>query len=168
VRLRRLDGEAQQMAELQRVLEAAPDYLERVGGAPPGAALAQATYTALPRGKSYDDKFVFGIDVEGRMVGCVDLIRGYPEPTTALIGLLLVAEPFQRRGIGAAAYRAIENFVRSWRVCTRMRIAVLRTNDRVLPFWTALGFVPTGEVKPYRDGSVITEAIVLAKRLAAP
>jgi len=165
VTIRLLNGEPAEMHDLQRVLEEAPTYARRVTGVPPGRADAQSTYTALPEGKSYDDKFVFGIYRAGEMVGGADLIRGYPEFATALLGLLLVSEKHQRQGIGHNAYALIEQFIREWRTCDRVRIGVVRTNEAVLPFWAHLGFEPTGEVKPYRYGSVVSETVVLEKRL---
>lgn len=168
IALRLLDGAGADMVELQRVLEGAPAYAQLVTGTPPGPADAQSTYTALPPGKSYDDKFVYGIFSGDGMVGCADLIRGYPDPQTATLGLLVIEEAHQGRGIGSAACRAIEDQVRSWGACTRLRIGVVRTNARVLPFWRALGFAPTGEVKPYRCGGVDSEAIILVKALDAP
>jgi len=168
VTLRLLEGERDDMEALQRVLEGAPTYAELVTGSPPGPADAQSTYTILPPGKGYEDKFVFGINLDGRMVGCADLIRGYPDPHTAHLGLLLIAEPFQRAGIGSAAYQAIEAYARAWGPdVTRMRIGVVRTNERVLPFWRKLGFAPTGEAKPYRYANVASETIVLVKPLRA-
>jgi predicted acetyltransferase len=165
-RLRLLTGEPGEMAELQRVLEDAAAYTELVTGAPPGPADAQSMYTVLPPGKSYDDKFVFGIYREDRMVGCADLIRSHPDSRTAHLGLLLIAEGFQRQGVGRAAYRALEDYVRAWGTCDRMRLGVVRANDRVLPFWSDQGFVPSGEVKPYRYGNVRSEVIILTKALA--
>jgi RimJ/RimL family protein N-acetyltransferase len=165
VTIRLLHGEPAEMRELQRVLEEAPTYAHRITGVPPGRADAQSTYTALPQGKSYDDKFVFGIYRAGETVGCADLIRGYPDFATALLGLLLVSEKYQRQGIGWNAYALIEQFIRGWRTCDRVRIGVVRTNEAILPFWTHLGFEPTGEIKPYRYGSVVSETVVLAKRL---
>lgn len=165
--LRLLHGEPDEMAALQRVLEAAPAYAERVTGAPPGRADAQSTYSVLPPGKGYEDKFVLGIEHDNRMVGCADLIRGYPDDDVALLGLLLIAEPFERRGIGAAAYGPIERCVRAWGPgCTRVRIGVVMTNASVVPFKTKLGFVPTGEVKPYRYANVVSETRVPEKSLA--
>ena len=154
------------MANLQRVLEDAPTYAGLITGAPPGSADAQSTFTILPDGKTYDDKYVFGIYLEPQMVGCVDLIKGYPEPNTALLGLLLVAEPFQRRGIGSAAYRAIEDVIRAWGTCAKIRLGVVRTNAGVLPFWKRLGFTQTGETKPYSYGSIVSELVILTKSLA--
>ena len=153
------------MSELQRVLEAAQAYAQRVTGSPPGRADAQSTYTILPEGKSYEDKFVFGVYLKSEMVGCVDLLRGYPEPQVAFLGLLLIAEPFQHRGIGRAAYRLAEEYIRAWSACSTVRAAVIRTNEAVLPFWLKLGLVPTGEVKPYRYSTVVSEVVILAKCL---
>ncbi len=166
VTIRLLHGEPAEMRDLQRVLEEAPMYANRITGVPPGPADAQSTYTALPEGKSYDDKFVFGIYFAGEMVGCADLIRGYPDFATALLGLLLVSEKRQRQGIGYNAYALIEQFIRDWCTCDRVRIGVVRTNEAVRTFWTHLGFDPTGEVKPYRYGSVVSETVVLEKRLS--
>jgi RimJ/RimL family protein N-acetyltransferase len=153
------------MADLQRVIEAAPGYAALVTGVPLGRADAQSTYTVLPEGKTHDDKFVYGIYVDGVMVGCVDLIRGYPDRSTAFLGLLLIGEPFQRRGVGSAAFREIERVVSNWGSCHRIRLSVLRANDRVIPFWTSLGFEATGETKPYTCGAVVSEHVLYEKRL---
>ena len=151
------------MQAFQRVLDGAPRYAERVTGAPPGAADAQRTYGALPEGKAYEDKFVFGIYAAGgEMIGCADVIRDWPRAGTAYIGLLLIAEQYQRRGQGRAAYRAIQKEIQGWGA-KRVRIGVVRTNEDVLPFWQKLGFAPTGEVKPYRYGPVVSEVLILEK-----
>jgi GNAT superfamily N-acetyltransferase len=165
VTIRLLKGAPPEMRDLQRVLDEAPTYAHRLTGVAPGHADAQSTYTALPDGKSYDDKFVFGLYLGRQMVGCADLIRGYPKITTALIGLLLLSERHQRRGVGRRAYALLEEFIQSWGTCDHVRIGVVRTNEDVMPFWSRLGFDPTGELKPYRYGSIQSEIIVLQKRL---
>ena len=152
------------MTALQRVLEGAPRYAERITGAPPGAPDAQSTYTILPEGKGYEDKFVYGIYERDEMIGCADVIRAWPRPETAHIGLLLFAERHQRRGQGRAAYHAIEREIAT-RGAKRVRIGVVGTNEDVLPFWRKLGFVPTGEVKPYRYGAVESHVTILEKPL---
>ena len=50
--LRLLTGEPTEMAALQCVLEAAPNYFQTVTGVPPDGAEAQSTFTALPEGKT--------------------------------------------------------------------------------------------------------------------
>lgn len=165
VTIRLLQGETAEMREFQRVLEEAPTYTHRITGYPPDAADAQSTYSALPEGKRYEDKFVFGIFSGEEMIGCVDLIRGYPTKNTALIGLLLLSEHYQHRGLGREAYFLIEDFIRSWHKCDRVRIGLVRTNEEVMPFLAKLGFEPTGETKPYRHASVVSEAVILEKQL---
>ncbi len=163
--VRPLAGEPDDMAALQRVLEGAPRYAELVTGAPPGPADAQSTFTILPDGKTYDDKFVLGIFDDGAMVGCVDVIRGWPGPDTAHIGLLLVAESHQRRGIGRAAWAEVEAMVRRWPTCTRLRLGVLRSNPDAARFWVREGFVATGETKPHRYGAVVSTIVLYEKAL---
>jgi len=164
-RLELLSGTPDEMEALQQVIEAAPTYVERVTGLPPGPSDAQSTYMVLPEGKGYEDKFVFGIYLEGEMVGCVDLIRAYPDAETATLGLLLVAERYQRQGLGRAAFAELERLVRAWPSVKRVRLGVVMTNAAVLPFWERLGFRRMGEVKPYRYANVASEVVILEKPL---
>jgi len=166
VSIRLLEGEREEMSALQRVFEGTPTYFERVTGAPAAPADAQSTYTALPEGKDYKDKFVFGIFIGETMVGCIDLIRAFPDDQTAHIGLLLIDEAHQRRGVGAAALRQLESFVRAWGTCSSLRAGVVGTNGEVLPFWLSEGFRRTGEIKQYRYNHVESCLEILVKDLA--
>ena len=76
--LRLLTGEPDEMAALQRVFEAAPRYFDVVTGLPPGSAEAQSTFTALPPGSDYEHKRVWGLYAGEEMIGCADVVRGYP------------------------------------------------------------------------------------------
>ena len=151
--------------ELQQVFKAAPAYWLRINGKPPGNLAAEETFRALPDGKSHDDKFVLGIFLGEEIIGCADLVRGYPNPESTMLGLLLLRETHQHMGLGRASYVAIENFVQSWKQIARMRIGVIAVNDVVLPFWKKLGFVETGLRRPYHEGAVVSETIVLEKPL---
>jgi diamine N-acetyltransferase len=164
--LRPLAGELHEVAALQCVLDAAPQYAQLITGALPAASEAADTFSILPPGKTHDDKFVFGVYLDEQMIGCVDLIRGYPDPSTAFLGLLVVAELFQRRGQGSAAYRQLEQVVRGWGTCERVRLAVVGVNEQGIAFWKSVGFAPTGETKPYRDGCVVSELVLFEKPLA--
>jgi len=160
-----LAGRPDQMAELQGVLESRLDYFERVEGAAPGPAEAQHVCSALPDGFAYDGKHVFGVYRGGVMAGCVDLLVGYPDSCTAMLGLLLVASSVDNQGVGSAALRLLDDWLLQNTECTRVRIGVVRTNDGVLGFWQRMGFVETGETKPYVHGSLKSEVLVLDKSL---
>jgi RimJ/RimL family protein N-acetyltransferase len=165
VTLRPLTGQPAEMAALQCVLEAAPAYFQTVAGTLPGGAEAQSTFTALPLGKTYDDKFVWGLYSGDAMIGCADVIRGYPVRESAVIGLLLLAEQWQRRGLGRAFAALIEQAILSWPEILRLRIGVVASNASALAFWRKLGYRETGEIKAAHSGFV-REVIVLEKPVA--
>jgi RimJ/RimL family protein N-acetyltransferase len=165
VTLRPLTGDPDEMAELQTVFEAAPQYFELTTGLPPGAAEAQSLYISLPDGFDYDHKFDWGIRTGADLVGCIDVLRGWPVEDTAHIGLMLISEDHTGQGIGRAAFGALEAELRQWPEITRLRAAVVATNVQVLPFWRRMGFAETGEVKPYRYGTLHSESIILEKPL---
>jgi GNAT superfamily N-acetyltransferase len=164
-RLRALTGEPAEMAALQAVLEAAPRYFEAVCGGPPGPAEAQSTFTALPPGRSYDDKRVFGLYAGDAMIGAADVVRGWNAPDKAIIGLLLLAEGWQRRGIGRAFAALIEQAILAWPEIATLRVGVVASNPDALAFWRRLGYRETGEVRPAAP-PFVAEIVVLEKPLA--
>jgi GNAT superfamily N-acetyltransferase len=165
--LRLLTGKPVEMAALQCVLEAAPAYYQAVTGAPPRGALAQSTFTALPPDKTYDDKFVWGLYAGDAMIGCADVIRGYPTRTKAVIGLLLLAEPWQKRGLGQAFAALVEQAIAAWEDIATLRVGVAASNPGAIAFWRKLGYFETGEVKP-AGSELIAEVIVLEKPIVRP
>jgi ribosomal protein S18 acetylase RimI-like enzyme len=152
--LKLLTGQRDEMAALQEVLEAAPAYFRIITGLPPGAAEAQSTFTALPPDKTYDDKFVWGLYSGASMIGCADVIRGYPTREKAVIGLLLLAESWQRRGLGRAFATLIEQAIAGWPEIERLRLGVCESNTSALDFWRKLGYHDTGEIKPAPPGFI--------------
>jgi len=76
--------------------------------------------TGCPPDVEHADKFVWGITLEGGMIGCADVIRGWPSADTAHIGLLLLTESYHGRGLGRRAYEAIEVQTRRW-----LRVSVI-------------------------------------------
>lgn len=165
VELKRINDEREEFLNLQKVLELAPDFSERTTGARPVASAAQSMITALPPDKGYKDKFVFNIYCDKNPIGCVDLVRGYPDKETAWIGLLLIDERFHRQGLGREAYEKTEQQLRDWPEIRHIGISVVATNDIAVPFWLKMGFSPTGERKPYKHGSIESEIILMRKTL---
>lgn len=163
--LRLLSGEQAEMDALQRVFEAAPGYFEAVTGGPRGKAEAQSEFTSLPPGRSYDDKFVWGLCRGSEMIGCADVLRGYPDRPRAVIGLLLLTEQWQRQGLGRAFAQLVEQTIVGWPEVERFRLGVISTNPGALAFWRKLGYVETGEVKPgaadFRGDIVVLEKPVM-------
>lgn len=86
---------------LQRLFELTPAYQAAISHAPLCAQAAEEALTACPPTQPFSAKQVIGRWEAGELTAVLDLLRGYPEPTTAYLGLLLVGEPWQ----GPAAVR---------------------------------------------------------------
>lgn len=143
--------------ELQGLLESDPDYAERVTGGPPGPSDAMSTLLERPEGIPEENKVVLGArSAENRLVGVIDLVRGYPDRGTVFIGLLLVHRAERGHGVGSDILGAAAHRVReTWPEAERWRLAVVDTNVEVAgPFWDQAGFEPTGESRPYRSAHV--------------
>jgi GNAT superfamily N-acetyltransferase len=84
---------------------------------------------------------------------------------TATLGLLLVAEQYQRAGVGRLAYAELERLVRAWNSCDRVRLGVVMADSDVIAFWRKLGFSETGEMRQYDYGSVHSRIVIMEKSL---
>lgn len=145
IELRPLTGTPGDLLEVQRLLELAPDYADAIQGAPFGPLEATRTFEGLPPGVDPSAKTVFGVYSDDELVGVIDLVDGFPVPTTAMLGLLLVAS--------------------THRTCDRIRIGVVGANAQALVFWEAVGYSATGELRPHEQGTVRSEVVVMEKRI---
>lgn len=147
------------------VLKDAPQFHLLTTGAPATSKEALAVFDDLPPGKRPDSKRVYGVIEDGALVGVVEVIVGWPTPTTAMIGLLVIAEQAQGRGIGRAAVIDVEAVVDEEEGCDVARVAVVDKNVGALAFWKKLGFTENGVTRPYAEGTVTATVIVLEKSL---
>lgn len=100
-----------------------------------------ADMTDLPPGKGYEDKFFVGYFDGDTLVAIMDLIRGYPDPETAYIGLFVMNMDYQGKGVGSAIVTECKNYLR--RVgFSRIRLAVDKGNPQSNHFWRKNGFAP--------------------------
>jgi ribosomal protein S18 acetylase RimI-like enzyme len=108
----------------------------------------------LPPDKTYADKLVWGLYAGESMIGCADVIRGYPVRQKAVIGLLLLAQAWQRRGLGRAFAALIEQAIGGWPEIECLRLGVAVSNAGAYAFWHKLGYRETAEVKPAPPGFI--------------
>ena len=111
------------------------------------------------------DKSLYGVYRGEEIVGCVEVIRGFPTEEVAMIGLLLIHQTSQGQGLGRLAYEATEEVCRSWPSTRRLRIGVILSNDIVLAFWKKMGFIRTGEEFAYTHAAVRSTIIALEKEI---
>jgi GNAT superfamily N-acetyltransferase len=85
-----------------------------------------------------------GMFVDHRLSGVAEVSYGFPEPSDAYLGLMLIGPWAQGRGHGAAFLAHAETLARK-RHAAHLYLAVLDANPRGRAFWLREGFTPTGK-----------------------
>ncbi|MGY5763988.1 GNAT family N-acetyltransferase [Brachybacterium sp. DNPG3] len=157
---------------VQQLLERDGGYTDRIRGSAPAPGDGPEVLTALPPGVDPAAKLVLGLfspaDADA-LVGLVDVVLHWPEPGTAHIGLLLTREDRRGQGLGRLLHDSLRAQLRRLGGIERLRIGIVATNARVAsPFWERLGYRPTGEVRPFADGTVTSTAAILSRPLEDP
>jgi len=150
--------------EVQAIIDAAPIFSENVEGVTHDPEYARRDLQALPPGCDKDQKHFFIIQNAGTNIGVADLVRDYPKPGTTFLGLLLLAEFWQGKGAGRAAYQLLEDFAETKLSARKLRLAYNDTNP-VGTFWEKMGFKLTGETKAYKGQSRDSNVHLMEKDL---
>lgn len=138
------------MPLLQALLERCSDYLTFQDEEPVKSSAAHDLFNDKPDRAKKEDKVILGIiDDQKRLLGVFDLLRGYPNPKTLNLGLMLLEPSSCGKGIGNKAYKLLEEWIVSQQF-SKVRLGVLFGNERGLHFWKRMGFTETGEIKPYK------------------
>lgn len=153
------------LPRLQALIAADPGFSERTNGRPPSADAADDAaelLSAAPPGVAAHRKTVLGaFDTDDNLVAVIDLIRGWPQPDTALIGLLQVHADKKGAGIGRTVHALLLDRLPSWPEITQLRAAIVETNAaHAEPFWSAMGYARAGAPKPYRTGDLDTTVTI--------
>lgn len=122
-----------------------PYYFEHCPPAPDESSVRE-DMRALPSGKTAQDKYFVGFFRGEKLVAVMDLISGYPDKSTAFIGLFMVAKDYQGVGTGTDI---ITDCLRTLKFSgfERARLAYVITNIQAKMFWLKNGFCLTGEEK---------------------
>jgi RimJ/RimL family protein N-acetyltransferase len=147
-RLVGLEAAREHERRLQGCLEAAPGYFLLTEGTPaaPGAAAH-----LLDEAEADPTRRILLLTSRrgGRPLGVLDLWLDQPEPGTAHVGLLLLAEPHQGQGLGAEAAAALERSLAAAGYAA-LRLSVGDENPGAHAFWARVGYAPIGRL----DGGV--------------
>ena len=161
----RLEYSSSNINALQDLFTKSPSYFLRSGGEPARHDEGQKIFDEIPPDISVADKYVFGSYYDNELIGCADIVNGFPDESRAYIGLLLIAEDRQGEGFGRMVYSLLELEVKKWSLVSTIRLAVVRSNSKAIPFWLNCGFHLTGEVRPFKFGRNDTEALLMEKQL---
>jgi RimJ/RimL family protein N-acetyltransferase len=165
-----LDAELHAPA-LQAVYAATPGYWAMYGL--PGAP-AQQAQDDLRAGNETPGRYLLGIvrridqaDVAAgaEMIGVLDFRLHWPTEGVAYIGMLMIAAPFQRQGVGTQAWSLLAPWLAASAGISKARTAVEQFNVPALKFWQQMGLRLTGESDRVRSGDSLVRLLYLEQTL---
>jgi RimJ/RimL family protein N-acetyltransferase len=86
------------------------------------------------------------------MVGMVDFRMHWPDPDVVYVAMIMVAEPYQRQGIGRAAWSLLSPWLAQSARMSLARAGIEQFNHAGLQFLQQLGFHLTGESSRIQSG----------------
>jgi GNAT superfamily N-acetyltransferase len=132
---------AAELPEVQRFLEANPEYYLRVGGEPPGLGAAQEELEALPPSEwDFERKSLIAFrDASGAIIGLAETVANLFASGVWHIGLFIIATRLHGTGAAQLWYGALEAWIRSqggeW-----IRLGAAQGNKQAERFWAKLGY----------------------------
>lgn len=99
--------------------------------------------TALPKGKSQEDKYYVGFFDRHELIAVMDLIDAYPDEFTAFIGFFMVNTLVQHRGIGTEIIEQLSIYLKG-QGHQHIRLGWATGNPQSESFWKKNGFAETG------------------------
>jgi RimJ/RimL family protein N-acetyltransferase len=143
---------------LQQVYRATPSYWQmyHLPSSPAGqakrdleaaAATPGRTLMGITRRLEYDNPSA-GVE----MVGVIDFRLHWPDEAVVYMGMIMVAEPVQRQGIGSAAWRLLAPWLAQSAKMSVARAGIEQFNPAGLQFLQRLGFHLTGQSNRVQSG----------------
>jgi RimJ/RimL family protein N-acetyltransferase len=142
---------------LQAVYRASPHYWQmyHLPGSPAGQAERDLEATAETPGRTMmgialrvDESDPAGFE----MVGVVDFRMHWPDEDVVYLGMIMVAEAYQRQGIGRAAWRLLAPWLAQSAQMKTARAGVEQFNPGALKFLQSVGFQLTGDTSRVQSG----------------
>lgn len=154
---------------LQQVYSLTPSYWEmyHLPGAPAGQADRDLATVQEEAGRT-----ALGIllpnqpgdpSAGAQLIGLLDFRMHWPEQGTVYVGMVLVAEPFQRQGAASAAWALLEEWLAAQAGVALARLTVEQFNPAALHFFQRLGFELTGESRRTKSGQRLVRLLVMQK-----
>lgn len=130
-----------------------PQYYEHC---PPAVTFEgiRADMKALPPGKDYHDKYYIGFFAGEMLAAIMDLITGYPDDDTAWIGLFMVEQSVQQKGVGSGIIEEVCDCLKAAGFA-RVRLGYAKGNPQSEAFWLKNGFQKTGVERPAEGYTVV-------------
>ncbi len=98
-----------------------------------------------------------------QLVGLVDFRRHWPDPGGVYVGMVMVAEPFQRQHLATAAWALLEDWLVGQADISVARLSVEQFNTGALRFFQHIGFELTGEARRTKSGQRLVRLLAMEK-----
>ncbi len=102
------------------------------------------------------------------LIGLVDFRVDWPAAETVTIGMLMVAAPYQRQGIGTQTWALLSPWLAASAHMQKARLSIEQFNIGALKFWESLGFSLTGDSDRVRSGDQFIRLLYLESALPSP
>lgn len=129
------------------------DYFKHMKSQPSAEHIRQ-DLTALPSGKSIEDKCFVGFYQESQMIAFIDLIADYPCAGTVFIGWFMVRKSEQGRGVGSEIVSAVLAAFKKAGFASA-RLGFVKGNRQSERFWRKNGFLPNGIETHFDDYDIV-------------
>ena len=153
------------LPEVQRFLEANPEYYLRVAGEPPGPDAAKEELEALPPSEwDFERKSLLAFrDASGAIIGVAETVANLFAAGVWHIGLFIIATRLHGSGAAQLWYGALESWMRSqggeW-----IRLGVAQGNTQAERFWERLGYLELRK----REGVQLGERLLTIRVMMKP
>jgi GNAT superfamily N-acetyltransferase len=138
-RIRKLSATGDTLA-VRDLYHRAADYVLLETGLPPNDETVEEFFADCPPNSDLAASHKLGAFLaDDELVAIADLAFGYPEPTDAYIGLMLIDPKHRGKGLGGILVEHLTAAARA-NNAGRMLIAVLDGNPRGRAFWEREGF----------------------------
>ncbi len=152
---------------VQQIYEKNPTYFLNTEHELPGPDAARKDIEdkvpVARRSTSYEKHFCL-ITLDGIPIGIVDLHQDHPQRGVTYVGLFLLDENFQDRGLGKNCFREVENYINRSFSCSHLRLGISLDNN-VEGFWKKLGFVRNGHTYNWNGANRINSVFEMEKKL---
>lgn len=100
-----------------------------------------------------------------QLIGLVDFRLNWPDENQAYLGMIMVAGPYQRQGVGRKAWRLLMNWLRKETDTEVVRLGVEQFNAEALKFFQTIGFQMTGEANRIRSGERFVRLLYMENQI---
>jgi GrpB-like predicted nucleotidyltransferase (UPF0157 family)/RimJ/RimL family protein N-acetyltransferase len=153
----RFTAELLSAADLDLVIElnkTCSDFFLFQNGLPPSEDDAREMFEFVPPQSHGATKLPIGIFHSERLVGVMDVLRGYRTTSEWYIGFMLLAPSFRRQGFGFEIHSEFVSYARRGGA-QRLLIAVLEANESARRFWLRLGYRKVKDYPPRQFGKCL-------------